>query len=145
MTSNAGSDRAGGALGFGKTKNEASRERSLKALEKFLRPEFIGRVDEVVVFNDLTEAEYKKIAALLLDELVDPLRDKGIELTYDDAATSTIAALSADGTRGARDIRSCIRKNVEDSITAEMVSRIENPVRSVFVTAEDGKVICKYE
>ncbi len=145
MTSNAGSDRAGGALGFGKTKNEASRERSLKALEKFLRPEFIGRVDEVVVFNDLTEAEYKKIAALLLDELVDPLRDKGIELTYDDAATSTIAALSADGTRGARDIRSCIRKNVEDSITAEMVSRIENPVKSVFVTAEDGKVICKYE
>ncbi len=145
MTSNAGSDRAAGALGFGKTKSEASKERSLKALEKFLRPEFIGRVDEVVVFNDLTETEYKKIAALLLDELVDPLRDKGIELKYDDEATSAIAALSADGSRGARDIRSCIRKNVEDAITAEMVSRIDNPLKAVSVTAKDGKVICNFE
>ena len=145
MTSNAGSDRAAGALGFGKTKNEASKERSLKALSQFLRPEFIGRVDEVVVFNDLTQENYQKIAALLLDELVDPLRDKGITLKYDEAATETIAALSADGTRGARDIRSCIRKNVEDAITGEMVSRVDNPIKTVTVTAKDNKIICKFK
>ncbi len=145
MTSNAGSDRAGGALGFGKTKNEASKERSLKALNQFLRPEFIGRVDEVVVFNDLTQDDYKKIAALLLDELVDPLRDKGITLKYDDAAAQTIAALSADGTRGARDIRSCIRKNVEDAITGEIVARVDSPLKSVSVTAKDNEIICKFK
>ncbi|MBR5772970.1 MAG: ATP-dependent Clp protease ATP-binding subunit, partial [Clostridia bacterium] len=105
MTSNAGSNRAGGALGFGKTKNEASKERAMKGLTDFLRPEFIGRVDEVVVFNDLTKENYVEIAGLLLDELVAPLEDKGIKLTWDSKATETIAELSADGTRGARDLR----------------------------------------
>ena len=142
MTSNAGSDRAAGALGFGKTKNEASRERSLKALNEFLRPEFIGRVDEVVVFNDLTKDDYCKIAALLLKELVAPLEDKGIKFSWDEKATAAIAELSADGTRGARDLRSCIRRNVEDVITSEMVSRVDNPIKSIFVTAEGTDIKC---
>ena len=145
MTSNAGSDRAGGALGFGKTKNEASKERSLKALNQFLRPEFIGRVDEVVVFNDLTQEDYAKIAGLLLDELVDPLKDKGITLTYDEAATAAIAAQSADGARGARDIRSCIRRNVEDKITEKIVESIDTQIKSVKVTAKDNEIICKFK
>ncbi len=145
MTSNAGSDRASGALGFGKTKNEASKERSMKALREFLRPEFIGRVDEVVVFNDLTKENYKAIAALLLGELKEPLEDKGIKFSWDDKATATIAELSADGTRGARDLRSCIRKKVEDIITGKMVESVENPIKSVFVTAENDDVVCKFE
>ncbi len=145
MTSNAGSDRASGALGFGKTKNEASKERSMKALREFLRPEFIGRVDEVVVFNDLTKENYKAIAALLLGELKDPLEDKGIKFSWDDKATAVIAELSADGTRGARDLRSCIRKKVEDIITGKMVESIDNPIKSVFVTAENDDIVCKFE
>ncbi len=145
MTSNAGSNRAGGALGFGKTKNEASKERAMKGLTDFLRPEFIGRVDEVVVFNDLTKENYVEIAGLLLDELVAPLEDKGIKLTWDSKATETIAELSADGTRGARDLRSCIRRNVEDAITARMVEDVDTPVKSVSVTAQDGKIICNFK
>ena len=145
MTSNAGSNRAGGALGFGKTKNEASKERAMKGLTDFLRPEFIGRVDEVVVFNDLTKENYVEIAGLLLDELVAPLKDKGIKLTWDSKATETIAELSADGTRGARDLRSCIRRNVEDAITARMVEDVDTPVKSVSVTAQDGKIICNFK
>ncbi|MCQ2480671.1 MAG: ATP-dependent Clp protease ATP-binding subunit [Clostridia bacterium] len=145
MTSNAGSNRAGGALGFGKSKNEASKERAMKGLSEFLRPEFIGRVDEVIVFNDLTKEDYTKIAALLLNELVKPLEDKGIKLTWDDAATETIAELSADGTRGARDLRSCIRRNVEDAITSKMVDSLDKPIKKVSVTAEDGKIICNFK
>ena len=145
MTSNAGSDRASGALGFGKTKNEASKERSMKALSEFLRPEFIGRVDEVVVFNDLTKEDYKAIAGLLLGELKEPLEDKGIAFSWDEKATETIAELSADGTRGARDLRSCIRKKVEDVITGKMVECVDSQIKSVFVTAENGDVVCKFE
>ncbi len=145
MTSNAGSNRSGGALGFGKTKNEASKEKALKALGEFLRPEFIGRVDEVVVFNDLTGEDYRKIAGLLLDELVEPLADKGITFKWDDEATAAIAELSAGGTRGARDIRSCIRRNVEDAITEKMVNSIDKPIKSVSVTAKDNKIICNFK
>lgn len=145
MTSNAGSNRGGGALGFGKTKNEATKERTMKALNEFLRPEFIGRVDEVVVFNDLTQEDYEKIAALLLDELVNPLADKGIKFTYDEKATRAIAALSADGTRGARDLRSCIRRNVEDAITTRMVNNVDEPLKTVSITADEGnKIICDF-
>ncbi len=145
MTSNAGSNRGGGALGFGKTKNEATKERTMKALNEFLRPEFIGRVDEVVVFNDLTQEDYEKIAALLLDELVNPLADKGIKFTYDEKATKAIATLSADGTRGARDLRSCIRRNVEDAITTRMVNNVDEPLKTVSITADEGnKIICDF-
>ena len=145
MTSNAGSNRGGSALGFGKTKSEATKERTLKALNEFLRPEFIGRVDEVVVFNDLTQEDYAKIAKLLLEELVEPLADKGIAFTFDDKATHTIASLSVDGTRGARDIRSCIRKNVEDVITTRLVMGVDEPFKAVHVTAKDDKIICNFK
>ena len=145
MTSNAGSSHLGGALGFGKTKNDASKEKAMKGLQEFLRPEFIGRVDEVVVFNELTKENYEEIASLLLKELVEPLEDKGIKFSWDNKATETIADLSADGTRGARDLRSCIRKNVEDVITAKMVESVDSPIKSVTVTANDNKIICNFE
>ena len=145
MTSNAGSSHLGGALGFGKTKNDASKEKAMKGLQEFLRPEFIGRVDEVVVFNELTKENYEEIASLLLKELVEPLEDKGIKFSWDNKATETIADLSADGTSGARDLRSCIRKNVEDVITAKMVESVDSPIKSVTVTANDNKIICNFE
>ncbi|MBQ8016295.1 MAG: ATP-dependent Clp protease ATP-binding subunit, partial [Clostridia bacterium] len=145
MTSNAGSNRGSGALGFAKTKNEASKERALKALNEFLRPEFIGRVDEVVVFNDLTLDDYKRIAVLMLEELVDPLTDKGITFTWDDNAICEIASQSVDGPRGARDLRNVIRRNVEDVITEKIVNSAEVPVKAVNLTAEGDKIICNFE
>ena len=145
MTSNAGSNRGTGALGFAKSKNEASKEKALKALSEFLRPEFIGRVDEVVVFNDLTQHDYERIAALMLGELVSPLADKGIALAWDDKATETIARLSVDGTRGARDLRNVIRRNVEDVITTRIVNGADKPFKAVNITADGDKVICNFE
>ncbi len=145
MTSNAGSNRGAGALGFAKSKNEASKEKALKALSEFLRPEFIGRVDEVVVFNDLTQHDYERIAALMLGELVSPLADKGIALAWDDKATEAIACLSVDGTRGARDLRNVIRRNVEDVITTRIVNGADKPFKAVNITADGDKVICNFE
>lgn len=145
MTSNAGSNRGSGALGFAKTKSEASKEKAMKALNEFLRPEFIGRVDEVVVFNDLTLGDYEQIAKLMLSELVDPLKDKGISLKWDDAAVGAIAALSVDGPRGARDLRNTIRRNVEDVITEKIVHSADKPIKSVAITADGDKVICNFE
>ena len=145
MTSNAGSNRGAGALGFAKSKNEASKEKALKALSEFLRPEFIGRVDEVVVFNDLTQHDYERIAALMLGELVSPLADKGITLAWDDKATEAIARLSVDGTRGARDLRNVIRRNVEDVITTRIVNGADKPFKAVNITADGDKVICNFE
>ena len=145
MTSNAGSNRGAGALGFAKSKNEASKEKALKALSEFLRPEFIGRVDEVVVFSDLTQHDYERIAALMLGELVSPLADKGIALAWDDKATEAIARLSVDGTRGARDLRNVIRRNVEDVITTRIVNGADKPFNAVNITADGDKVICNFE
>ncbi len=145
MTSNAGSNRGSGALGFAKTKNEASKERAMKALNEFLRPEFIGRVDEVVVFNDLTQEDYERIAVLMLTELVDPLKDKGISFKWDDAAVSTVARLSVDGPRGARDLRNTIRRNVEDVITEKIVHSADEPIKTVNLTADGDKIICNFE
>ena len=144
MTSNAGSNRGSGALGFAKTKNEASKERAMKALNEFLRPEFIGRVDEVVVFNDLTLDDYKRIAVLMLEELVDPLKDKGITFTWDDKSISEIASQSVDGPRGARDLRNVIRRNVEDVITERIVNAA-TAIKTVNLTAEGEKIICNFE
>ncbi len=145
MTSNAGSNRGAGALDFAKSKNEASKEKALKALSEFLRPEFIGRVDEVVVFNDLTQHDYERIAALMLGELVSPLADKGIALAWDDKATEAIARLSVDGTRGARDLRNVIRRNVEDVITTRIVNGADKPFKAVNITTDGDKVICNFE
>ncbi len=113
MTSNAGSSRSEGALGFGKTQGDVNKEKALKALREFLRPEFLGRVDEIVVFNDLDEEAFKKIAVLMLDEFKEPLRDKGITFTYTDEAVAELAKDSVGGTRGARDLRNNIRRKVE--------------------------------
>ena len=144
MTSNAGSNRGSGALGFAKTKNDASKERAMKALNEFLRPEFIGRVDEVVVFNDLSQEDYERIAVLMLTELVDPLKDKGISFAWDDAAVSAVARLSVDGPRGARDLRNTIRRNVEDVITEKIVHSSDCPIKTVNLTADGDNIICNF-
>lgn len=140
MTSNAGSNRKGGVLGFNKTKDEASKERSMKALREFLRPEFIGRVDEVVLFNDLTPENYSDIAALMLNELVEPLRDKGIEFSWEHDVPAKLASMTEDGTRGARDLRNVIRRNVEDAIASIIVNSPDEPVSKISLSVRENGV-----
>ena len=140
MTSNAGSSRSEGALGFGKTQGDANKEKALKALREFLRPEFLGRVDETVVFNDLDEEAFRKIAVLMLDEFKEPLRDKGIAFEYTEDAVAELARQSVGGTRGARDLRNNIRRKVEDKIAETIIDHIDIPVTSITVDAKDGDV-----
>lgn len=143
MTSNAGSSRSEGALGFGKTQGDVNKEKAIKALREFLRPEFLGRVDEIVVFNDLDEDAFKKIAVLMLDEFKEPLRDKGITFTYTDEAVAELAKESVGGTRGARDLRNNIRRKVEDKIAEKIIDNIDTPVTSITVDVEDGDIVLK--
>ena len=141
MTSNAGSSRSEGALGFGKTQGDANKEKALKALREFLRPEFLGRVDEIVVFNDLDEEAFRKIAILMLDEFKEPLRDKGITFDYSEEAVAELARQSVGGPRGARDLRNNIRRKVEDKIAETIIDHIDIPVTSITVDAKDGDVM----
>ena len=143
MTSNAGSERGDSALGFGKTAASASSEKAMKALREFLRPEFIGRVDEVVVFRPLEEEDFCKIAVLMLDELKEPLADKGIAFSYTDEAVKLIASKSVGGKRGARDLRNYIRRNVEDKIAALIIDSIDTPLESVSIEVSDGELSVK--
>ena len=112
MTSNAGSERKEGAMGFAKDVQTATREKVMKALSDFLRPEFIGRVDEVVVFRALTESDYEKIAVLMLNELVGPLHEKVIHFTWEEGVPAILAKKAFGGQRGARDLRNLIRRRV---------------------------------
>ena len=140
MTSNAGSNIKGGAMGFEKTQGDLSRERSMKALSEFLRPEFLARIDEVVLFNHLTEQNYCKIAALMLDELKKPLANRGIKFGYDQTALEAIAKKAYGQHSGARDIRKVIRREVEDKLTALIVDTVDNAPALISITAKDGEL-----
>lgn len=141
MTSNAGSDKKEGALGFAKNKGEASKEKVMKALSDFLRPEFIGRVDEIAVFNELSIADMEKIAVLMLQELVEPLRDKGIAFTWQDDVPNNLAKASEGGVRGARDLRNVIRRKVEDKIASLIVNSADKPVKAVTISVENNEIV----
>ena len=134
MTSNAGSDRRENAMGFGRTAAQANRDRIMKALKEFLRPEFISRVDEVVIFGDLSLADYERIAVLMLSELTDPLKEKGIALSWDTAAVHWLAEHSHGGERGARDLRNQVRRQVEDKIATLLVDRCDDLPAAISVT-----------
>ncbi len=140
MTSNAGSNLKENALGFNKQQDEVAKDRVMKALGDFLRPEFLGRVDEIVVFRQLNEQDFQKIAALLLDEFKEPMKEKGIEFGYDEAALALIAQKAYGHKSGARDIRRIIRKEVEDKIALLLVEKGEDNVSQIMkLTAKDGK------
>ena len=144
MTSNAGSDQKTGALGFGKQQGEATKERVMKALSDFLRPEFIGRVDEVAVFNALTQEDYEKIAVLLLTELQQSLEEKPLSFRWTDDVPRYLAGKSVGGTRGARDLRNLIRKEIEDGIASIIIDHAEEDVTAVSAELVDGKIELKY-
>lgn len=141
MTSNAGSEGANNPMGFGKSKDDTVKEKALAALEKFLRPEFIGRVDEIAVFNTLSEEDYCKIAEIALCELKDSLLNKNIKLSWKPDVCEFIAKETHGGKRGARDLRTYVRKNVEDKIVELLINNtfIDNVILSV----KQGKLVLK--
>ena len=136
MTSNAGSDRREGALGFAKTAADLNREKVIKALGEFLRPEFLSRIDEVIVFRPLDVEDYKKIAALMLDEYVHSLKEKGIALTYDQQVCAYLAEKSIHGQSGARDLRNNIRRMVEDKLAMLLVERGEGNLSGIALSVQ---------
>ena len=112
----------------------------MKALSEFLRPEFLARVDEILVFRDLDENDFKKISALLLDEYVPTLKEKGITFKYDDKACTALAEKAKGGKSGARDLRNIIRKEVEDKIAEEIIDAGNTSLSGIAVTAEGNKI-----
>ncbi len=140
MTSNAGSDKRENALGFAKSEEDAEREKVMKALSEFLRPEFIARVDEIIIFKNLTQDSFVKIAHLMLSEYIDTLAEKGIEFKFDDKACEYLANKSCSGKSGARDLRNLIRKEVEDKITSELILAGSNTLSAISVSAKDNEL-----
>ena len=140
MTSNAGSDKAAGAVGFGKSGSEQGKERVMKALREFLRPEFINRVDEVIYFHQLTEDNFRDIARIMLDELKASLADKGFGFMYDDGVVDVLVRKSYSAAYGARNLRRCIQKELEDPMATRIIDAFEHPVTQLKATAEDGEI-----
>lgn len=141
MTSNAGSALKDSALGFGKTEEDASKEKVMKALSEFLRPEFIARVDEVIVFNSLKKDDFVKIADLMLSEYVPTLEEKHIKFTFDEKVCQLLAEKSCNGASGARDLRNTIRREVEEKIANAMIEAGAGGVTAMHLTAENGEPV----
>lgn len=135
MTSNAGSDNKTGSVGFGRSVNEQGRERAMKALQQFLRPEFINRVDEVVYFNQLTQENFKLIAGIMISELRDTLLEKGIHLSVDDSTLDYLVKKSYSVTYGARNLRRLIQKELEDPIATRIIDSYLSPVTQISITS----------
>jgi ATP-dependent Clp protease ATP-binding subunit ClpA len=140
MTTNAGSSTKVGSVGFGRTANEQGRDRALKALNDFLRPEFINRVDEIVYFNQLSEDNFKGIAVLMLKELVDTLKEKEIHFTWDETLLDYLVKKSYSATYGARNLRRLIQKELEDAIAVRLIEGYQDPVSQLKAVSDGEKL-----
>ena len=140
MTSNAGSDRKDGSVGFGRTVSEQSKEKAMKALSEFLRPEFINRVDEVVCFNKLSEENFRGIAAIMLGELKDAMAEHGIGLIWEDSVIDYLVEKSYSVTYGARNLRRTIQKEIEDGVAQQIIDSYEHPISQMKLAAQDGRI-----
>ena len=141
MTSNAGSDtKSAGAVGFGGSADDQGKERAMKALRDFLRPEFLNRVDEIICFNHLSKENFAGIARIMLEELRKSLSDKGYTFHYDDALVDYLVEKSYSMTYGARNLRRLIQKELEDPMAARIIDSFENPITQISATAADGAV-----
>ncbi|HIY74229.1 MAG TPA: ATP-dependent Clp protease ATP-binding subunit [Candidatus Intestinimonas merdavium] len=140
MTSNAGSDKGGGSVGFGRTDKEQGKDKAMKALSQFLRPEFINRVDEVVYFNRLSEENFKDIARIMLGELTDNLRDKGITFSWDESVLDHLVKTSYSLTYGARNLRRQVQKDLEDPIATKIIESYLEPITQLKAVGKDGKI-----
>ena len=141
MTSNAGSDKsAGGTVGFGRSSDEQDKERVMKALQSFLRPEFINRVDEIVYFHQLTKDNFRGIATIMLNELAESLSAKGFTFIYDDALLDYLVEKSYSAAYGARNLRRCIQKELEDPMAVRIIESFDHPITHIRASAADDKV-----
>jgi ATP-dependent Clp protease ATP-binding subunit ClpA len=141
MTTNAGSGGASSALGFTASSAEAEQNRVEKALLQFLRPEFLNRVDEVIVFNSLTIEDFGSIVKIMLNDLRDVLAERNIELAFSDASTEYIARESFSVKYGARNMRRYIQRNIEDAIAQRIVSDYNLTIKNVYIDVLDGKLV----
>lgn len=140
MTSNAGSERKEGALGFAKAEADVSREKAMKALSDFLRPEFLSRIDEIIVFRGLKVEDFQRIASLMLEEYNESLQERGIRFAYDEQATKWLAEHAIGGKSGARDLRNLIRRKVEDQIASQIVENSDSSLSAIAVTVENNEI-----
>ena len=141
MTSNAGSNSKVGSVGFNRTADEQGKERAMKAIQEFLRPEFLNRVDEVVYFHQLTEENFRAIAALMLGELRDSLAEKGLTLSWEDSLLDYLVKKSYSAVYGARNLRRLVQKELEDAIAARIIDSWEHPVTQLHASA-NGEELC---
>ena len=141
MTSNAGSDKNGGAVGFGRSGDELAKERVMKALQEFLRPEFINRVDEIVYFHQLTKENFSGIARIMLRELAESLSAKGFTFTYEDSIVDYLVEKSYSAAYGARNLRRCIQKELEDPMAVRIIESFDHPITHIRAAAAHGKVV----
>lgn len=140
MTSNAGSEKKEGMLGFARNESDVTREKAMKALTDFLRPEFLSRVDEVIVFRSLNTDDFEAISHLMLDEYVGSLKERGIKLLYDAKATHWLSEHAVGGKSGARDLRNLIRRQVEDKIASLIVESHDETIIGISVTADENGI-----
>ena len=140
MTSNAGSEGRVGGVGFGRTEQDMVKEKTMKALKEFLRPEFINRVDEIVTFNHLTKENFLGIADIMLKELKESLQDRGLTLTWDESIREFLVEEAYSVTYGARNLRRTIQRRLEDPISERIIDSFENPISSLHIRMENGEV-----
>ncbi len=141
MTSNAGSDRKDGSVGFGRSMSEQSKDKAMKALSEFLRPEFLNRVDEIICFNRLSEENFRGIAAIMLGELKANLGERGVALTWGESIIDHLVKASYSVTYGARNLRRTIQRELEDGIAEKIIDSFEAPITAIALTVVDGKVV----
>ena len=140
MTSNAGSDRRDGSVGFGRSLSEQSKDKAMKALSEFLRPEFLNRVDEIICFNRLSEENFRSIAGIMLGELRENLEEHGVALRWDESVIDRLVKTSYSVTYGARNLRRTIQREIEDGIAEKIIDSFEAPISQIALTAADDKI-----
>ncbi|MBR4289168.1 MAG: ATP-dependent Clp protease ATP-binding subunit [Oscillospiraceae bacterium] len=141
MTSNAGSEGQVGGMGFGRTSGDMVKERTMKALQGFLRPEFINRVDEIITFNHLTEENFLGIADIMLSELCDALAARGLTLTWDESVRQYLVKKAYSMVYGARNLRRTIQRDLEDPISEKIIESFEQPISSIHICVEGEKIV----
>ena len=140
MTSNAGSDRRDGSIGFGRSLSEQSKDKAMKALSEFLRPEFLNRVDEIICFNRLSEENFRSIAGIMLGELRENLEEHGVALRWDERVIDRLVKTSYSVTYGARNLRRTIQREIEDGVAEKIIDSFEAPISQIALTAADDKI-----
>lgn len=140
MTSNAGSDRLDGTVGFGKTVTQQSQDKAMRALSEIMRPEFINRIDEVIAFNQLSEENFAQIARIMMGELIDTLNKNGISLDFDENVIDFLVKMSYSIKYGARNLRRFIQKQIEDKAAGAIIAAYNSPITQIHVSVEGDKI-----